>query len=247
MQPYQPPYPTHDDIPYTPTLDDDVSQQITGIMTPLPAGNAPGVSSSHSKTLPIIAIVLCLMLAIALYFVWHQQPDASSPSTTLATTTNNTSSSSSSSSTNSNTIQVYVVGQVKHPGIYTVASDARIYQAIQAAGGPLPGADLVTLNLATHVNDGQEIYVPRVGETAPTLTGTPGTSTTGTTPSSGTLVNINTASATTLRQQLHVSSKTAQAIITYRTQHGPYTSVSQLANAISKTIYNRIKNEVTIS
>ena len=245
MQPYQPPYPIHDDTPYTPTLDDDVSQQITGIMTPLPGSSTPGASSSRIKTLPIIAIALCLILAIVLYFVWHQQPDAAPPSTTLATTANNTSSSSSSSSTN--TIQVYVVGQVKHPGIYTIASDARIYQAIQAAGGPLPGADLVTLNLATHVSDGQEIYVPRVGETVPTLTGTPGTSTTGTTPSSGALVNINTASATTLRQQLHVSSKTAQAIIAYRTQHGPYTSVSQLANAISKTIYNRIKNEITVS
>jgi competence protein ComEA len=244
MQPYQPPSITHNDTPFDPTLDEDVAQQITGIMSPFPTTTP---RPSRKYLLPIIVVILVLILAAALYFIWvHPSSTSSAPSQNTGTT-NNTSSQPSDNNDNSasnSPIQVYVIGQVKHPGIYNVPSDARIYQALQAAGGPLPDANLVALNLATRVSDGQEIYVPRVGE--PLISSATATSSTATA-SNSSPVNINTASATELRQQLHISSKTAQAIITYRTQHGPYTSVSQLANAVSKTIYNRIKNMVTIS
>jgi competence protein ComEA len=68
------------------------------------------------------------------------------------------------------------------------------------------------------------------------------------TPTSGTgqTVNINTASTDELRTMLHVSSTTAQNIVNYRLQHGPYTSIDQLLQVISKSIYDRIKNMVTI-
>jgi competence protein ComEA len=243
MQPYQPPYITHDDTPFDSTLDDDVTQQVTGSMSPFPIITP---RASRKYLLPIITTTLVLLLAATLYFIWSPRSSTSSVSSQTANTTSDTSSqpSPNNNETSDSTIQVYVVGQVKHPGIYNIPSNARVYQALQAAGGPLPGANLVALNLATRVSDGQEIYVPRVGEPLP-ASSTAISSTA--TASKGPLVNINTASATELRQQLHVSSKTAQAIITYRTQHGPYTSVSQLANAVSKTIYNRIKNLVTIS
>ena len=70
----------------------------------------------------------------------------------------------------------------------------------------------------------------------------------GGTPTSGAgqTVNINTASADELHTILHVSSTTAQKIVNYRLQHGPYTAVDQLLQVISKSIYDRIKNMVTI-
>jgi competence protein ComEA len=119
-----------------------------------------------------------------------------------------------------------------------------------AAGGPLPNANLVALNLAAKLNDGQEIYVTFVGESPPSginsLSGTPsGSSSTGSS-SNQQLVNINTASADELRQKLAVSSKTAQAIVSYRQQHGPFTSVDQLSQVVSKSIYDKIKNKVTV-
>jgi competence protein ComEA len=49
-----------------------------------------------------------------------------------------------------------------------------------------------------------------------------------------------------MRTALHVSSTTAQDIVNYRLQHGPYTSIDQLLNVVSKEIYDKIKNEVTI-
>ena len=114
---------------------------------------------------------------------------------------------------------------------------------------PIPemsSADLVALNLAAPLTDGQEIYVLSVGEIPPagynnglSGGGTP-------TVTNGQLVNINTASQTEMEQTLHVSSTTAQKIITYRVQHGPYTSIDQLLQVISKSIYDRIKNMVTV-
>jgi len=138
------------------------------------------------------------------------------------------------------------VGAVKHPGVYTLPVDARVYQLLQAAGGPLPNANLVALNMAAKLNDGQEVYVPVIGETPPVTGGVPGPDT-GSTAAGGGLININTASVDQMRQALHVSSKTAQKIIDYRLQHGPYTSVDQLQQVVSRSIYNKIKDLVTVS
>ena len=144
---------------------------------------------------------------------------------------------------------MYVVGAVKHPGVYTLATNARVYDLLQAAGGPLPKANLVALNLAAKLTDGEEVYVTLVGETPPTYMGGvpgPGTGTSSNTTNTGQLVNINTATADEMRQSLHLSSTTANAIVNYRLQHRDYTSVDQLLQVVSKTIYDKIKDLVTV-
>ena len=194
------------------------------------------------KLRPLIILVI-VGFGCALYFIWHTSATNSSAaapivshsfSTSIATSQKDT-SSATTASVPTNTIQVYITGAVQHPGVYTLSSTARVYQLLQSAGGPLPDANLVALNLAEKLVDGQEIYVSKVGETPP-ITST----------NQGQLVNINTASETDLRQKLHLSSKSALEIINYRQLHGPFTSVDQLLQAVSKTIYNKIKNEVTV-
>jgi competence protein ComEA len=210
----------------------------------------------------IAVSVIALVLVALIYFIWNPpEPTPTSPGVNITqqsfgNNTNSTSSftntsSSSSTYTGGSTIQVYIVGAVKHPGVYTLSSDARIYQLLQAAGGPTANANLVAINLAEGLKDGEEIYVTVIGEIPPTyMGGVPGpsngtNSTSGSTNTNG-LVNINTATADQMRQQLHVSSTTAQAIINYRTQYGPFTSVDQLQLVISKEIYDRIQNMVTV-
>lgn len=56
-------------------------------------------------------------------------------------------------------IWVDVAGKVKNPGIYSLGLDARINDALNAAGGILPGVDLTSLNLAQHVVDSEEIII----------------------------------------------------------------------------------------
>ncbi len=195
----------------------------------------------------VIAIIISLALIVALYFIWHT-PASTTPNPVITqqnfsgTSPNSNGSTGSSSTTNGN-IHVYVVGAVKHPGVYTLPAGARVYQLLQAAGGALPDANLVALNLAAPLSDGEEVYVLVYGEVPPTNIGGAtgqGTATT------GQLVNINTASVDQLRQGLHISNTTAQDIVNYRLQHGPSTSIDQLLQVVSKSIFDKIKGLVTI-
>lgn len=131
------------------------------------------------------------------------------------------------------TIQAYVMGAVRTPGVYTLAQGARVHDLITAAGGALPTADLTRVNLASQVSDGQSIYVPQVGEQVPLELGGK--------------IDINLATAQQLHDALNISLTTARRIVDYRAKHGNFTAVSQLLLVpISKTIYDRIKDLVTV-
>lgn len=242
-----------------------------------PVPDTPGLSSSPPAPNPIVLstkkrlarvfiLGLIVALIVAIYAIWNSSPATpTSTSDGTAIQNNNVALPQGTSNTTAfltstpdgGTITVYITGAVKHPGVYTLPAGARIYQLVQAAGGTTANADLTALNMATKLSDGQEVYVLQVGETPPYTGGsgsgvgtgatnsTPGVA--GTTGATGGLVNINTASETEMRQMLHISSTTAKKIIDYRTQHGPYTSVDQLLQVISRSIYDKIKNLVTVS
>jgi competence protein ComEA len=112
-----------------------------------------------SKFTRILAIGIILALAIALYFIWHTPASTNPPPVitqqNFSGPTSNSSSSTGSSLATIVVIHVYVVGSVKHPGVYTLPSGARVYQLLQAAGGALPNADLIRLNLAAPICDFQ--------------------------------------------------------------------------------------------
>jgi competence protein ComEA len=63
-------------------------------------------------------------------------------------------------------IVVYVAGEVIHRGIYSLPPGARAVDALRAAGGPAPGADLVAVNLAGELSDGDEVAVPSLADTS---------------------------------------------------------------------------------
>jgi competence protein ComEA len=117
-------------------------------------------------------------------------------------------------------VVVDVSGKVRRPGIAVLRSGARVVDAIRAAGGARPGVDLAALNLARVVTDGEQIVVG--GSPAAAVTSTASGS-----PVTG-LVDINTADETTLETLPEVGPVTAQSIITWRTQHGGFSSVDQL-------------------
>lgn len=213
-----------------------------------PPPSAPA-RSKKSLLMRLFAAGIVLALILVLYFTWHTSPAPSSSAASIiqqnvSNVSTRTPSKVTTSNASSGTIQVYIVGAIKHPGVYILEVGARVYQLLQAAGGPLADANLVALNLAAKLSDGQEVYVSRLGETPPTYQGG-APATTGTT--AGQQVDINTASVDELRQQLNISSKTAQDIVNYRLQHGDFTSVDQLLQVVSKTTYDKIKGLVTVS
>jgi competence protein ComEA len=138
---------------------------------------------------------------------------------------------------------VDVAGWVKAPGVYEFDLGARVIDAVEGAGGPRDGADLSLLNLAAPLTDGQQILVPKEGA-APAPGTVPGT-TPGTT---GTQVNINTADATALETLNGVGEVLAAAIVTYRDEHGPFTSVDQLEEVpgIGPSTLEELRDQVTI-
>jgi len=226
-------------IPYAAIIDPSV----TGSSTP---AVPPTTSAKKRTSMGIVAAAIAMALAVALYFIWHMPTtSASSPIITQQNYISTTRSTTNAPMDTSGFIQVYIVGAVKHPGVYKLPADARVYQLLQAAGGPLPNANLVALNMAARLTDGQEVYVTVVGEVPPTyLGGVPGPGTNNS--NSGSLVNINTASAAEMQQMLHISSRTAQTIVDYRLQHGNYSSVEELSQVVSKSIYDKIKGLVTV-
>lgn len=201
------------------------------------------------------ALLLSALLMLAIGITWHSAtPTSASPTITQQAYSSPASfpspqipRSPTATASDDNTIQVYIVGAIKRPGVYTLPGDARVYQLIKAAGGTQPNADLVSINLAARLTDGQEIYILSIGETPPIYIGSPANTGTSSSPTpTGALLNINTATESAMTQALHVSTTTAKKIIDYRAQHGAYTSVDQLLQVISQSIYDRIKNLVTV-
>ena len=145
---------------------------------------------------------------------------------------------------------VDVDGAVASPGVYRLKDGARVAQAIDAAGGLTPDADVTGLNRASKVADGQKIYVPKVGEQAAVVGGgadggavaSPGVG-----DATG-LVNINTASASELQTLSGIGPSMAQSIIDERTQNGAFTSVDDLmrVSGIGEKKFAKIKDCICV-
>jgi competence protein ComEA len=130
-------------------------------------------------------------------------------------------------------ITAYILGDVATPGVYTLAQGPRVQDLMEAAGGAQADADMTQVDLAARVADGQEVYVPAIGETVPLTLGGK--------------VDINVASADDLHHALGISLTIARRIIAYRAAHGSFTAVSQLLLVpISRSEYDKIKDLVTI-
>ncbi len=150
------------------------------------------------------------------------------------------------------TIKVYVSGAVCSVGIYALHKGDRVGDAISAAGGASPDADLSHINLAAFVSDGQQIAVPFKGSvasggsqsapvSAPAATVAPSA------PAGP--VNINTATAAELDKALPgIGPTLAQRIVDYRTAHGPFQRIEDLmkVTGIGLKEFDKIKGLVTV-
>jgi competence protein ComEA len=146
-----------------------------------------------------------------------------------------TASAASSSSPQPTEMVVSVVGMVSRPGLVRVHAGARVADALDRAGGAREGADLLSLNLAQVVHDGDQILVGRSGgdqvrsavvsSGEGRTTGPGGSLPTG----GGRQVDLNTATEAQLDELPGVGPVTAQAIIAWRSAHGRFSSVDQLA------------------
>lgn len=120
---------------------------------------------------------------------------------------------------------VHVAGAVASPGLYRLGGDARVADALDAAGGAAGDADLDAVNLAGKVSDGERIYVPRKGEVPPAVV-TGGGAGGGGAPAGP--LDLNAATAEQLDALPGVGPATAEAILSYRKEKGRFRSVEEL-------------------
>jgi competence protein ComEA len=118
---------------------------------------------------------------------------------------------------------VHVAGAVRHPGVYTLRAGARVDDAVRRAGGARAGADLSAVNLASKLEDGRQVLVPRRVAGAAIATAAPGAPGAPAMP-----IDLNTATLEQLDTLDGVGPATAQRILGYRQEHGGFGSVDEL-------------------
>jgi competence protein ComEA len=131
---------------------------------------------------------------------------------------------------------VYVVGAVIRPGLYHVADTARIDDAVRAAGGFGAGADPAGVNLAAHANDGDEIDVPLLGQSARSTSSTKRSRTPrARSMKTHAIVDVNTASADALASVPGIGATVAARIVEIRERDGAFTSFDELLDVAGVT------------
>jgi competence protein ComEA len=139
-------------------------------------------------------------------------------------------------------VVVHVVGAVTQAGVEHLPPGSRVVDALDAAGGTAPDADLARLNLAQVLDDGQQVYVARVGEAPPTPAPSPSSAA-----GPPARIDLNTASAAELDELPGVGPATAEAIIAAREEHR-FGSVDDLLDVrgIGEAKLAELRDRVTV-
>jgi competence protein ComEA len=143
-------------------------------------------------------------------------------------------------------IRIHVVGAVARPGVYTLPSESRLIEAVEAAGGLTTEADPERVNLADFVRDGQQVYIPRLGATPPPSP-TPLAALSGLSNSGG-LLDINTATSKELEALPGIGEVYAGRIVAYRAAHGPFKAIEEImqVQGIGPACYEKIQNLIIV-
>ncbi len=138
-------------------------------------------------------------------------------------------------------IRVYVSGAVMHADVYELPSGSIVRDAVAAAGGAAENADLNQINMAKTLRDGEQVYVPRIGEAlVPAPAGQAGAA-------SG-LININTATQAELETLPGIGPALAARIIAYREANGPFPNIEAIQNVsgIGPSTFEEIRDLITV-
>lgn len=224
-------------------------------------------STGHRGTAALAGVGVLAVLVTA-GVLWRDRPvpdpvpplpsiEIAAAATAAATTVAATTAATPEPETEPAALVVSVVGLVHRPGLVEIAPGARVADALDAAGGAAPGADLVGLNLARRVADGDQIVVglsppqPVPHGSAVSGSGPPDTknSDAGTagTPGQG-KVDLNTADEAALDALPGVGPVTAASIVAFRQANGAFADVEQLGevDGIGPARLARLRELVTV-
>ena len=188
----------------------------------------------------VMLALFAVVLAGTVFFLRRPEPPAA---VTIVTVTPRPTAPPAS-------IIVDVRGAVNKPGVYALPLGSRVQDALMLAGDVASEADTRPLNLARRLNDGEQIYVPLVGEATPTVVATPGRSVQLNAPTKipGGKINLNTATLGELDTLPGIGPAIAQRIIDYRAQNGDFKTIDDLkkVRGIGDALFNQIKDLIAV-
>ena len=188
------------------------------------------------KILMAVAVAVCVVATGIVYIVSSKDTKATvfEENTTEIEETTQTVSESTEER-----IFVYVCGQVNNPGIVELSKGARIFEAIEGAGGITENGNPDAINQAKTVEDGQMIYIPMIGEEYTTECYEE---------QGDGLVNINTAGVSDLTTLPGIGESRANDIILYRDSNGGFKKIEDIMNVpgIKEAAFSRIKDYIKV-
>lgn len=152
-------------------------------------------------------------------------------------------------------IAVYVCGAVNCPGVYELSASARVYQAVEAAGGFRDDADQEWVNQAQFLQDGGKIRIYTRLETDQMRqegleegSVLPEGQDAQTEQAGESSVNLNTATREELMTLPGIGEAKADAVIAYREENGGFSSPEEIMNisGIKEAVFSQIKDRITV-
>ncbi|WFF10121.1 ComEA family DNA-binding protein [Micromonospora sp. WMMD1076] len=228
------------------------SASARGLASRLPG---PGAFDPGRRGVRALAVLAAVVVVVAAVWAWRSRPTAEPVQPVVAATeapaggVTDVVTGAPASGGSPGQVVVAVAGKVRRPGLVRLPAGARLADAIEAAGGALPGVDVALLNPARKVTDGELILV---GVTAPPGPAGPAPAGGGTAPGGPAApagpVNLNTATLAQLDALPGVGPVLAQRILDHRDRNGGFRSVSDLrqVDGIGDARYEQLKELVTV-
>lgn len=199
----------------------------------------------HIKLVSLVVLATILGL-------WQLWPAPSVNNDDLTVNSSKTAQKSTSKPTktaNSKWLIVDVEGAVNKPGVYRLLATARVYDAIQHAGGLTEQADTSAINQAQKLHDQSQVFVPdkNSSSTAPNTAQTTAANSENSVTDTKT-INLNTADVTELQNLPGVGPKKAELIIQYRQEKGSFSKIEDLTEVqgIGEKTFAKIKSQLTV-
>jgi competence protein ComEA len=195
----------------------------------------PSFTLSRRHALAVVACLLAVVFAASRFLAAPKAGSAGGTADSIPALT----TPAATTTTIPTVVVVDVAGAVRRPGLYRLPQGSRIADAIARAGGATRLADANLVDLAAPLADGEQVLVPAKLTAADAAGGTSASGSPGDAPTAP--VDLNTATVEQLDALPGIGPVTAQKIVDYRTQHGPFTSVDDL-DAIPGIGPSRIDN-----
>lgn len=205
-----------------------------------------GLADTPKPVLACLGVVTVLLLGFALWRFWPAGPASAGHDFSVSTAYEADDASGQEDAlaqdggdaggieTASGVICVDVEGAVRNPGLYELEAGSRVGDAVKAAGGITKKAVRGQVNLASALQDGQQVVVPSKQDAA--VSGGQAQDSAAVGVAAGGSgdgdaqgkININTASATQLQQLSGIGESLSQRIVDYRNANGAFGSVDDL-------------------